>query len=117
LIFGFPFRVVFVVATRSRKFGAKFPKFFKTTEFLRRITRMVTNLMAAHSISFAASYGFVSGADGIGDTRGKSCDGKRRASREAIEFQIRVMAPTVLILEEKLAKGVWKMKGWTAREH
>ena len=78
---------------------------------------MVTNLMAAHSISFAASYGFVSGADGIGDTKGKSCDGKRRASREAIEFQIRVMAPTVLILEEKLAKGVWEMRGWTAREH
>ena len=30
---------------------------------------------------------------------------------------IRVMAPTILILEEKLAKGVWKMRGWTAREH
>ncbi len=31
--------------------------------------------------------------------------------------EIRVMAPTVLILEEKLAKVVWEMRGWTAREH
>ncbi len=32
----------------------------------------------------------MSGADGIGDTEGKSRDGKRRASREASEFRIRV---------------------------
>jgi hypothetical protein len=51
---------------------------------------MVTNLMAADSIGF----------------------GQFVRVRE-----IRVMAPTVLILEEKLAKGVWEMRGWTAREH
>ncbi len=32
----------------------------------------------------------MSGANGIGDTEGKSRDGKRRTSREASEFQIRV---------------------------
>jgi hypothetical protein len=32
----------------------------------------------------------VSGADGIGDTKGRSRDGKRQVSREGSEFQIRV---------------------------
>jgi len=32
----------------------------------------------------------VSGVDGIGDTEGKSCDGKRQVSRQGSEFQIHV---------------------------
>jgi len=32
----------------------------------------------------------VSGADGIGDTKGKSRDGKRQVSREGSKFQIHV---------------------------
>ena len=44
----------------------------------------------ALEILYPNSCALVSGADGIGDTEGKSRDGKRRASREASEFQIRV---------------------------
>ena len=36
LIFGFPFRVMFVFAICSRKFGTKFPKIFETADLFGR---------------------------------------------------------------------------------
>ena len=50
-VFRFPFGVVFVFATQSRKFGTKFRKFFKRTQlFETRITQMVTNFVTLDSI-------------------------------------------------------------------
>src|SRR5213592_836794 len=115
LVFSFLF---WLFATHSRKFGTKFPKFFKATElFETRITRMVTNLVTFESIGLGQFLRVRERSRWDRRHKRQSRDGKRRASREASEFQIRVMAPTVLILEEKLAKGVWKMRGWTASEH
>jgi hypothetical protein len=72
-------------AIRSRKFGTKFPEIFKTTELLRhelhewsRISRHLSQLIWVNSC------GFVSGADGIGDTEGKAAMGSgERAGRQA----------------------------------
>src|SRR5436305_34522 len=57
-----------------------------------RITRMVTNLMTVESIGFGQ---FVVRERSRWDRRHRrqSRDGKRRASREASEFQIRVALP------------------------
>src|SRR6266496_6050591 len=85
LVFSFWF---LLFATHSRKLGTKFPKFFKATElFETRITRMVTNLMTVESIGFDQ---FVVRERSRWDRRHRrqSRDGKRRASREASEFQI-----------------------------
>jgi hypothetical protein len=45
---------------------------------------MITNLLAVESIGLVNSCGFVSGADGIGDTEGKAAMGSgERTGRQA----------------------------------
>src|SRR5437762_7770847 len=100
LVFSFLF---LLFATHSRKFGTKFPKFFKATELFE--TRMVMNLVIFESIGLGQFLRVRERSRWDRRHRRQSRDGKRRASREGSEFHIRVMAPTVLILEEKLAKG------------
>ena len=91
LVFSFWF---LLFATQSRKFGTKFPKFFKATElFETRITRMVTNLVTFESIGLGQFLRVRERSRWDRRHRRQSRDGKRRASREGSEFQIRVVAP------------------------